>query len=370
MVPAAGSGPSRAARRPLHRIAVVVDHGVSPFEFAIACEVFGIDRSDQGLPAFDFRVCAPRRGPLRAQTGFTLTAPHGLEALERADLVIVPALGLDYTVPSGLASALHGAVGRGARVASLCSGAFALGRVGLLDGRRATTHWRYTDRLRTEFPGVDVVPDVLFVEDGPVATSAGTAAGIDLCLHLVRQSLGPAVATGIARRMVVPPQREGGQAQYVDSPVADVDATTLAPVLDWAQVHLDRPLSVSDLARRAAMSERTFARRFREETGTTPHRWLLGRRVALAEQLLETGDLGVEEVARRSGFGSATMLRHHFGRLRGTVPTAYRRAFGVGSGTGPEGVRDQVGPDGATEPGAPGPRRAPGPGSGRSRDAP
>jgi AraC family transcriptional regulator, transcriptional activator FtrA len=315
-------------RWPLHRVAVVIDHGVAPFEFAIACEVFGLDRSAWGVPRFDFSICAPRGGPLRAQTGFTLTAPYGLEPLEHADLVVVPAMGTDYPVPAALREALHGVVARGARVASLCSGAFILGQAGLLDGRRATTHWRYVERLRTEFPEVDVVPDVLFVEDGPVSTSAGTAAGIDLSLHLVRQALGPAVATGIARQMVVPPQRDGGQAQYVERPVAEVDAVTLAPVLDWAEDHLDQPLAVADLARRAAMSERTFARRFREETGTTPHRWLLGRRVALAERLLETGDLAIEEVARRSGFGSATMLRHHFGRLRGTVPTAYRRAFG------------------------------------------
>jgi transcriptional regulator GlxA family with amidase domain len=213
-------------------------------------------------------------------------------------------------------------------VVSLCSGAFGLARTGLLDGRRATTHWRHAEEFRRTFPQVDVVPDVLFVEDGPVATSAGTAAGIDLCLHLVRDAFGAAAANTVARRMVVPPQREGGQAQYVESPIRDVEARTLAPVLDWAAAHLHREVSVADLARRAAMSERTFARRFRDETGTTPHAWLLARRVALAEELLETGDLAVEEVARRSGFASATMLRHHFGRLRGTAPSRYRRTFG------------------------------------------
>ncbi len=326
----AAAGPS-TARRPLRSVAAVIDDGVSVFEFAIACEVFGVDRSDQGLPALDFAVCSPRSGPVRAETGFWITAPHGLEPLERADLVVVPAVGTDYRVPPELAAALHRVVRRGGRVASLCSGAFVLARAGLLDGRRATTHWRYSDRLRAEFPAVEVVPDVLFVEDGPIATSAGTAAGIDLCLHLVRGSLGPAVATGIARRMVVPPQREGGQAQYVETPVRPVDAVTLAPVLEWAERHLEEDLSVAVLARRADMSGRTFARRFREETGTTPHQWLLGRRIALAENLLETADLSVEEVARRCGFGSGTMLRHHFGRLRGTVPTAYRRAFGAGA---------------------------------------
>ena len=314
---------------PLRTVAAVVDDGVSPFEFAIACEVFGMDRSEQGLPALDFTVCSPRPGPVRAQTGFEIIAPHRLEPLEQADLIVLPAISTDYVPPVELVQALQRAVQRGSRVISLCSGAFILARAGLLDGRRATTHWRYTEALATEFPQVELVPDVLYVEDGPIATSAGTAAGIDLCLHLVRESLGVAVAKGIARRMVVPPQREGGQAQYIEAPLREVDAVTLAPVLDWAQEHLDRELSVAALAERALMSERTFARRFREETGTTPHHWLVGRRVALAENLLESAALPIEEVARRCGFGSATMLRHHFTRLRGTPPTAYRRAFGV-----------------------------------------
>jgi transcriptional regulator GlxA family with amidase domain len=317
---------------PLRSVAVVVDDGVSPFEFAVACEVFGVDRSDDGLPRFDFSVCSPRAGALAADTGFQLIAPHRLGPLAEADLVVVPALGVEYRPPLRLVRALEATVARGARVASLCSGAFVLARAGLLDGRRVTTHWRHAERLRVEFPNVHLVPDVLFVQDGPVATSAGTAAGIDLCLHLVRHALGPAAANGIARRMVVPPQREGGQAQFVVSPVRAVDAPTLAPVLDWAAAHLHAELSVAVLAGRAAMSERTFARRFREETGTTPHSWVLARRVALAEQLLETADLGVEEIARLSGFGSATMLRHHFTRLRGTAPTAYRRAFGSRAG--------------------------------------
>ncbi len=314
---------------PLRSVAVVVDDGVSPFEFATACEVFGLDRSVDGLPRLDFRVCSPRPGPIRAETGFELLAPYRLDALGDADLVVIPATGTDYRPGPDLVAALHEAVRRGARVVSLCSGAFALARAGLLDGRRATTHWRYGEQFRACFPQVLLVPDVLFVEDGPIATSAGTAAGIDLCLHLVRRSLGQAVATAIARRMVVPPQRDGGQAQFVEMPVPVVAARSLAPLLDWALSHLDRDLSVPVLAARMSMSQRTFARRFREETGTTPHRWVLGQRVALAERLLESADLSVEEIARRCGFGSATMLRHHFSRLRHTGPTAYRRAFGV-----------------------------------------
>jgi transcriptional regulator GlxA family with amidase domain len=209
----------------------------------------------------------------------------------------------------------------------MCSAAFIVGRAGLLAGRRATTHWIHTDRFQAEFPDVELVPDVLYVEDGPIATSAGTASAIDLCLHLIRRSHGPAVASGIARRMVVPPHRDGGQAQYVQTPVRARPAETLAFVLDWAAAHLQEDLSVARLAERAAMSERTFARRFRDETGTTPKHWVLAQRIALAEQLLEAGAVSIDEVAERCGFGSAAMLRHHFARLRATTPTAYRRTF-------------------------------------------
>jgi AraC family transcriptional regulator, transcriptional activator FtrA len=317
-----------ARQHPLRSVAVVVDDGASPFEFATVCEVFGIDRTGEGLPAFDFAVCSPRPGPVHAPVGFELTAPHRLDRLRTADLVVVPALGVTYVPGPELVEALHDAVRRGAQVVSLCSGAFTLASAGLLDGRRATTHWFYAEEFAAAFPQVDVVPDVLFVEDGPIATSAGTAAGIDLCLHLVRGSYGSAAANGIARRMVVPPQRDGGQAQFVPAPVRPVDVETLAPVLDWALAHLDQELSVPVLARRAGMSDRTFARRFREETGTTPHQWVLAQRIALAERLLEEGDLPVESVAHRCGFGSATMLRHHFRRLRSTAPQDYRRTFG------------------------------------------
>jgi transcriptional regulator GlxA family with amidase domain len=312
----------------LRSVATVIDHGVSTFEFAVACEVFGVDRSDDGLPVFDFAICSPESGLIQGEMGLQLIAPYRLDRLADADLVIVSALTREYRPGAELVAALKACLERGGRVVSLCTGVFVLARAGLLDGRRATVHWRDAELLAAEFPRIEVVPDVLFVEDGPIATSAGTAAGIDLCLHLVRSAHGPAVANGIARRMVVPPQREGGQAQYVRTPVAAVECRTLAPVLDWATRHLAEELSVPVLAGRAAMSTRSFARRFKDETGTTPHHWVLAQRVALAEELLEAGDLPVEEVARRCGFGSATMLRHHFGRLRGTAPTRYRRLFG------------------------------------------
>jgi AraC family transcriptional regulator, transcriptional activator FtrA len=315
----------------LSSVVVIVDHGFAPFEFAIGCEVFGVDRTPQGLPPFDFAVCSVRPGPVHSSIGFDLTTEHGLDRVEQADLVLVVPCGDDYDPSPELSDVLRRAVDRGALVASLCTGAFTLARAGLLDGRSATTHWIHEDRFRVAFPDVELVSDVLYVEDGPVITSAGTAAGIDMCLNLVRRAHGAEAANGIARRMVVPPQRDGGQAQYVETPVRNCSARTLAPVLDWAGAHLAEDLSITRLAARAAMSERTFARRFRDETGTTPHQWVQLQRVALAERLLEGGDLGIEEVARRSGFGSAAMLRHHFGRRRRTTPVAYRRTFGSAS---------------------------------------
>ena len=314
---------------PLRSVAAVIDHGVSTFEFAVACEVFGVDRSDEGLPVFDFAICSPQAGPIHGEMGLQLIAPHRLEPLAGADLVVVPAMTRDYLPGPELVEALRACVERGAMVISLCTGVYVLAAAGLLEGRRATAHWRDAADLAARYPQIEVVPDVLYVQDGQIATSAGTAAGIDLCLHLVRQAHGASVANRIARRMVVPPQREGGQAQYVETPVRAVTCRTLAPVLDWAQRHLAEELSVEVLAGQASMSTRSFARRFKDETGTTPHHWVLAQRVALAEQLLEGGDLGVEEIARRCGFGSATMLRHHFGRLRGTAPTSYRRMFGA-----------------------------------------
>lgn len=301
---------------------------MSTFEFAVACEVFGVDRSDEGLPVFDFAICSPRPGPIHGEMGLQLIAPNRLEPLAVADLVVVPAMTRDYVPGPDLVEALRACALRGAMVISLCTGVYVLAAAGLLEGRRATAHWRDAADLAARYPGIEVVPDVLYVQDGQIATSAGTAAGIDLCLHLVRQAHGASVANRIARRMVVPPQREGGQAQYVETPIRPVTCRTLAPVLDWAQRHLADELSVEVLAGRASMSTRSFARRFKDETGTTPHHWVLAQRVALAEQLLEGGDLGVEEIARSCGFGSATMLRHHFGRLRGTAPTSYRRMFG------------------------------------------
>ena len=307
---------------------------VAPFELGVVCEVFGVDRTAQGLPAFDFAVAGFAAGGVPTSAGFSLQVEHGLERLETADLVAVPAFAPSDVAPAVL-HALRAVVARGATVLSVCSGAFLLGQAGLLDGRRCTTHWMHAADLAAAFPLAEVDPDVLYVDAGQVVTSAGTAAGIDACLHLVRRELGETVASAIARRMVVPPHRDGGQAQYVEAPIAVPEAVTLEPLLTWMTDHLDDDLDVEALARRAVMSPRTFARRFRAETGTTPVSWLTGQRVLRAQQLLEQTDEPVERVAALCGFGTAAVLRHHFLRRRGTTPQAYRRTFRSRSADGP-----------------------------------
>lgn len=316
----------------LRTIAVVVAENTAAFEFGVLHEVFAIDRTDDGVPAFEFRVCAERPGePLTfggTSTGIQLIAPFGLDALVGADLVaVVPASGVDDAQPAAVVAALKAAHRRGSTILSVCSGAFVLGAAGLLDGRACTTHWRHADSLAREFPLAEVDRDVLFVDTGDVITSAGTAAGIDACLHLVRRELGSAVATRIARRMVVPPQRDGGQRQFIDLPVPECTGESLQPVLDHLVSHLAEEHSVRELARRAAMSERTFARRFVAETGSTPAKWLALQRLHHARRLLEDTDLSIEQVADRCGFGTAAQLRHHFTRTVGVPPMDYRRTF-------------------------------------------
>jgi AraC family transcriptional regulator, transcriptional activator FtrA len=311
----------------LRSVAVLALPQLAVFEFGVLCEVFGVDRSDDGLPVFDFRVCGVEAGvPLDSPSGVQIVPPHGLDGLRGADLVAVPATRL-RTFPEPALQALRDAQAAGATLLTVCSGVFVLAEAGLLAGRRATCHWHSHAELAERYPDVTVDPDVLFVDDGDLITSAGTAAGIDACLHLVRRELGSAVVNGIARRMVVPPQREGGQRQFIDRPVPEASADSLAPVLDWLLAHLDLDHSVADLAARAAMSERTFARRFAAETGTTPVRWLTRQRVLHARRLLEDTDLTVDAVAGRCGFGSATLLRHHFRAIVGVPPVDYRRTF-------------------------------------------
>ncbi|MFJ6390377.1 helix-turn-helix domain-containing protein [Streptomyces sp. NPDC091972] len=313
----------------LENVAAVVLDGVNPFELGVVCEVFGTDRSDDGLPVYDFAVVSAEGPRLSSRSGFALHVEHGLERLESADLITVPACAgyESRDFPPELLEALRSAVGRGARVLSVCSGVFVLAAAGLLDGRRCTVHWHHAEELARAYPRLTVEPDVLYVDEDPVITSAGTAAGIDACLHIVRKEQGTEVANKIARRMVVPPHRDGGQAQYIERPLPRSKCDTVGEVLVWMEQHLDEEVTVEQLAERAHMSPRTFARRFQQETGTTPYRWILRQRVLLAQRLLEATDETVDAIAGRTGFGTAAALRHQFLRAVGTTPNAYRRTF-------------------------------------------
>jgi transcriptional regulator GlxA family with amidase domain len=323
-----------------HVVAALVDRNVAAFELGVVHEVFGLDRSEYADPWYEFRVVRTHDGPVSVTNGdWSINTPWTIDDIDDVDTLIVPVWpGRGEPTSPALLHRIREAHERGARIVSVCSGAFLLAEAGLLDGRRATTHWIYAAEMARQYPKVDVDPNVLFVEAGDrIYTSAGTAAGIDLCLHLVRLDHGAEVANAIARRMVVPPQRDGGQAQFVDAPVPDVPADDpIGRTLDWAIANLDQPLSVEDMARQAMVSPRSFARRFRAATGTTPMQWLARQRVLHAQRLLETTDLPVEIVAQRSGFGTATGLRMHFRRLAGTSPLAYRRAFRLDDTPGTE----------------------------------
>ncbi|MFD6894773.1 GlxA family transcriptional regulator [Rhodococcus sp. NPDC060086] len=327
----------------LRNVVVPLLPNIEMFELGVACEVFGSDLSADGLPAYDFTLVAGSTEPVATRYGYSIDVPYDLDRLDDADLIIVPPGGTaagSLTDPefvhSGSASLavleplfekLRTAVDREVPVASLCTGAFVLAAAGILDGHRCTTHWRYADRLAAMYPSARVDRDVLYVDDDPVLTSAGTAASVDLCLHIVRNAQGSHVANTIARGMVVPPHRDGGQAQYVATPLPECTDDSIAPLLDWITEHLHHELSVNVLAEHAHMSLRTFARRFTQETGTTPARWIRDQRVFAAQQLLENSDLPIDVVADRVGFGTASVLRQHFLRLRRTTPQAYRRAF-------------------------------------------
>ena len=319
---------NRPAKR--HHIVSVIVEGMTTLEPSVATEFFGYDRSDElGVPWYRHTICTETPGMVHLQGGFDLTITTGFEALKRADTVLIPGWGDSHRPPTpALVDALQRAHARGARMVSFCTGAFALAAAGLLDGRRATTHWTGAKQFSDQFPLIDVDPSVLYVDEGDVLTAAGSAASIDLALYMIRNDFGAEVANFVARDMVVPPHRDGGQAQYIDAPMpACSDADPLADTLAWARAHLDEPLTVEGLAERATMSPRNFARRFRAATGTTPHQWLVTQRVALAQELLETTDLGVDVIAERTGLGTAASFRMHLQRLAHTTPQAYRRTF-------------------------------------------
>ncbi|HEX6360553.1 helix-turn-helix domain-containing protein [Actinophytocola sp.] len=307
----------------MHTVALAVTDGMLHFELSLAYEVFGAGPAS--LARYDLVLCGP--GDVRAGR-FGLVPDHGLDQLRRSDTVIVPGWAdVEVDPPAGLVDAIRAAHEAGARVASLCTGVFVLAAAGLLDGKRATTHWAHTEALAARYPKIDVDPDVLYVDNGSVLTSAGKAAAMDLCLHMVRLDHGSSVANEVARRLVVPPHRDGGQAQFVTTPVPAPDNHPLAELFPWVIERLDHPLTVDDLARQARMSSRNLGRHFRSVTGTTPLQWLLTQRIRHAQELLETTDDSVDTIASATGMGTATTLRRHFNRTVGVPPDTYRRTF-------------------------------------------
>ncbi|MES5819295.1 helix-turn-helix domain-containing protein [Streptomyces sp. RG80] len=323
--------PQGSSQQAPHRVTVIVDEGTNPFEVGVTTELFGLPRPELGLtgPLYEVTLCTPTPGVRMNHGFFTLTGVPGLEAVDGADTLVVPGRP-DNVVPRGAAvlDAIRRAHARGARVMSLCTGSFALAEAGLLDGRRATTHWLWAQTFRALHPRVLLEPDVLFVDDGDILTAAGSAAALDLGLHIWRRDHGAEVANAVSRRLVFAAHRDGGQRQFVERPVPEIPDESLGPLLAWAQERLGEPLTVADLATRAALSPATLHRRFRAQLGTTPLAWLTGERVALACRLIERGEERLDVVAARSGLGTAANLRARVRRETGLSPSAYRRRFG------------------------------------------
>ncbi|PDT10036.1 transcriptional regulator FtrA [Rhizobium sp. M1] len=315
-----------------HLVVALIYEGLCTFEFGIAVEVFGLERPEMGPAWYRFAAASPETGPIRAAGGVKVVADGSLELLSQAETIVIPGWkSVDEPVPDQVIRALQEANRRGVRILSICSGVFVLAEAGLLDGKRATTHWRYTETLALRYPNITVTPDVLYVDEGDILTSAGSAAGLDLCLHLVRRDFGSEAANKVARRLVIPPHRDGGQAQFIEAPVPKAhESARLGLLLDYLQKNIAERHSLEALARLAGMSKRTLLRRFEAATGKTPARWLLDTRLSNARELLETSDLTVDTVAEVVGFGSATLLRHHFRQQFATTPIAYRLAFGKG----------------------------------------
>ncbi|PKV78433.1 GlxA family transcriptional regulator [Nocardia fluminea] len=313
----------------MRSVSVLAYDGMTAFEAGIVIEVFGLTWPDIEQPWYELKICTETPAPVRVIGGATMTTPYGLAEFAAADTVVVPSVAdpRARTSPE-LIDALRRAHSNGSRIVSICSGAFALAAAGLLDGRRATTHWRYADLLRERYPSVEVDPDPLYTDEGDILTSAGCAAGLDLALHLVRNDLGSSVANAVARRLVIQPHRAGGQAQYIESPMPpEPGDAPIARSLSWALEHLADPIGVPDLARVASLSPRTYLRHFVRETGTTPSKWLIAQRIQAALAMLESGDAPIEEIATAAGFATPVTFRHHFTRAVRTSPSSYRRTF-------------------------------------------
>lgn len=315
------------------QVVVLAYDGLCTFEFGVAVEVFGLPRPEMGDDWYRFAVAAVDEGELRATGGIRILADGDLRLLEHADLIVVPGWrGIDSPVPEALCDALRQASARGCQVMSICSGVFVLAAAGLLDGRRATTHWRYIETLKTRFPDIDVIEDVLYQDEGDILTSAGSAAGIDLCLHVVRRDFGMEAANRVARRLVIPPHRDGSQTQQLSRPVAQLrESQRFGQLFDFLHQHLAQPHSVDSLSRRVGMSQRTFLRRFKDATGTTPTRWLLNERLLRAKDYLENSRLSIDSIAEQTGFGQAATLRHHFRQHFALSPAQYRKQFALSS---------------------------------------
>jgi AraC family transcriptional activator FtrA len=317
-------------------VAILAYDGLCTFEFGIAVEIFGLPRPEFDFPWYEHRIVAVDQGPMRAMGGIQVLADGGMEMLADARTIIIPGWrDRSAAVPSELIAALRLAHARGARLLSICSGVFVLAATGLLDGHGATTHWRYTSELAERFPDILVDPDVLYVDSGQLITSAGSAAGIDACLHLVARDFGTQVANAVARRLVMSPQRSGGQAQFIPTPVSPTPRSDLSRVMQWARERLHEPLEVRDLASEAAMSERTFLRRFTEASGQSPKTWLQHERLGRARELLESSDQNTEQIAERSGYRSVESFRVAFRTVVGVPPSVYRERFGRGGNAVP-----------------------------------
>ena len=310
-----------------HRVAILAYDGLCTFEFGIALEVFALPRPELNAPWYECRVFSWDRSPMRSMGGLMITAPHGRSTIDWADTIIVPGWsGIANEVPQQLCSKISKAHQKGKRLVSICSGVFVLAAAGILDNRKATTHWRYTAQLRAAFPTVQIENDALYVDEGQILTSAGSAAGLDLCLYIVRKDHGSKIANNVARRLVLPTHREGGQAQFIPPPVSH-NADGLASILDWLKAHIDEHHTIASMAAKAGLSERTFVRRFKDTTGTSPHAWLTSERIKCAREYLESTNLTTNQIAEKSGFVTPETFRHHFRRALGVAPTAYRSAF-------------------------------------------